>query len=62
MPRLTGSYVVSGTIPTARPTPAASSTLPWRLPSARADWNNGKQLGVGQVIGDVLVVGCLIKG
>jgi hypothetical protein len=26
------------------------------------DWDNGKQVGVAQVIGDVVVVSCLIKG
>jgi hypothetical protein len=26
------------------------------------DWDNGKQVGVGQVIGDVLAVACLSKG
>jgi hypothetical protein len=26
------------------------------------DWDNGKQVGVGQVIGNVLAVACLIKG
>jgi hypothetical protein len=26
------------------------------------DWDNGKQVGVGQVIGNVLAAACLIKG
>jgi hypothetical protein len=26
------------------------------------EWDNGKQVGVGQVIGDVLAVACLSKG
>ena len=26
------------------------------------DWDNGKQVGIGQVIGDVLAVACLSRG
>src|SRR5262249_45661356 len=60
MPRLTGSYVVSGTDPDGKP--YADGIVDIALAASGAlelDWNNGKQLGVGQVIGDVLVVGCL---
>jgi hypothetical protein len=63
VPRLTGSYVVSGTDPDG--TPYTGGIVDIALAASGAlelDWNNGKQLGVGQVIGDVLVVGCLIKG
>jgi hypothetical protein len=63
MPRLTGSYVVSGTDPDG--TPYVGGIVDIALAASGAlefDWNNGKQHGVGQVIGDVLVVGCLIKG
>jgi hypothetical protein len=62
MPRLTGSYVVSGTDPDG--TPYAGGVVDIALAPSGAlelSWDNGRQVGVGQVIGDALVVS-LIKG
>jgi hypothetical protein len=62
MPRLTGSYVVSGTDPDG--TPYAGGMVDIALAPSGAlelSWDNGRQVGVGQVIGDALVVS-LIKG
>jgi hypothetical protein len=63
-PNLVGSYVVSGTDPDGRPY-AGSSIVDIRLAPSGAlelEWDNGKQVGVGQVIGDVLAISCLAKG
>jgi hypothetical protein len=62
--RLVGSYVVSGTDPDGKPYAGAGIVDVGLAPSGalELDWNNGKQVGIGQVIGDVLVVACLIKG
>jgi hypothetical protein len=62
-PSLIGSYVVTGTDPDGRPY-AGSRILDISLAPSGAlelEWDNGKQVGVGQVIGDVLVVACLTK-
>jgi hypothetical protein len=62
MPRLTGSYVVSGTDPDG--TPYAGGMVDIALAPSGAlelSWDNGRQVGVGQVIGDALVVSS-IKG
>jgi hypothetical protein len=62
MPRLTGSYVVSGTDPDG--TPYAGGMVDIALAPSGAlelSWDNGRQVGVGQVIGDAVVVS-LIKG
>ena len=62
MPRLTGSYVVRGTDPDG--TPYAGGMVDIALAPSGAlelSWDNGRQVGVGQVIGDALVVS-LIKG
>jgi hypothetical protein len=61
---LVGSYVVSGTEPDGRPY-AGSGVVDIALAASGAlelDWDNGRQVGVAQVIGDVLVVSCLTKG
>jgi hypothetical protein len=61
---LVGSYQVTGTDPDGRPY-AGAATLDVALAPSGAlelDWDNGKTLGVGQVIGNVLAVACLNKG
>jgi hypothetical protein len=61
---LVGSYVVSGTDPDGRPY-AGSGVVDIALAASGAlelDWDNGRQVGVAQVIGDVVVVACLTKG
>lgn len=62
--RLIGSYVVKGTDPDGKPYAGAGIVDIALAPSGalELDWNNGKQVGIAQVIGDVLVVGCLNKG
>jgi hypothetical protein len=63
-PNLVGSYVVSGTDPDGRPY-AGSSIVDITLAPSGAlelEWDNGKQVGVGQVIGNVLAISCLAKG
>src|SRR3954454_6006532 len=62
--RLIGTYVVSGTDPDGKPY-AGSGIVDIALAPSGAlelDWDNGKQVGVAQVIGDTLVVACLFKG
>jgi hypothetical protein len=63
-PILVGSYVVSGTDPDGRPY-AGSSIVDISLAPSGAlelEWDNGKQVGVGQIIGNVLAIACLTKG
>ena len=63
-PHLVGSYVVSGTDPDGRPY-AGSSIVDISLAPSGAlelEWDNGKQVGVAQVIGNVLAIACLTKG
>jgi hypothetical protein len=62
--RLVGSYVVGGTDTDGKPYAGAGMVDIALAPSGalELDWDNGKQVGVAQVIGDVLVVACLIKG
>ena len=61
---LVGSYAVAGT-----DVDGTSYTGSHKLDISMApsgalelDWDNGRQVGVGQVIGDVLAVACLNKG
>jgi hypothetical protein len=63
-PGLTGSYEVTGTDSDGRAYPGASILDIALAPSGalELEWDNGKQLGVGQVIGNTLAVACLIKG
>ena len=63
-PRLIGSYAVTGTDPDGRPYGATGIVDISLAPSGalELEWDNGKQVGVGQVIGDVLAVACLTKG
>ena len=62
--RLIGSYVVSGTDPDGKPYAGAGIVDIALAPSGalELDWDNGKQVGVAQLIGDTLVVACLFKG
>jgi hypothetical protein len=61
---LVGSYTVIGTDVDGT-SYTGSHTLDISLAPSGAlelEWDNGKQVGVGQVIGDVLAVACLSKG
>jgi hypothetical protein len=61
---LVGSYAVFGTDVDGT-SYSGSHTLDISMaPSGALElaWDNGKQVGVGQVIGDVLAVACLSKG
>jgi hypothetical protein len=62
--RLIGTYVVSGTDPDGKPYASAGIVDIALAPSGALElvWDNGKQVGVAQVIGDTLVVACLFKG
>ena len=61
---LVGSYTVSGSDPDGRPY-AASGVVDVSLAPSGAlelEWDNGRQVGVGEIIGDTLVVSCWSKG
>jgi hypothetical protein len=63
-PGLIGSYVVTGTDTDGRPY-AGSGIVDISLAPSGAlelEWDNGKQVGVGEVIGDVLTIASLAKG
>jgi hypothetical protein len=63
-PSLVGSYVVNGTDADGRPY-AGNGIVDISLAPSGAlelEWDNGKQVGVGQVIGNVLAIACLTKG
>jgi hypothetical protein len=62
--RLVGSYVVKGTDPDGRPYAGAGIVDVALAPSGalELDWDNGRQVGVAQVIGDVLVAASSVKG
>ena len=61
---LVGSYVVTGTDPDGKPYVGTHILDVSMAPSGalELDWDNGKQVGVGRVIGNFLAVACLIKG
>jgi hypothetical protein len=63
-PSLIGSYRVTGTDPDGKPYVGAGILDVGLAPSGalELEWDNGKQVGVGQVIGNVLAVACLTKG
>ena len=63
-PGLIGSYVVTGTDPDGKPYRISSIVDIALAPSGalELEWDNGKQVGVGQVIGNVLAVASLTKG
>jgi hypothetical protein len=63
-PSLIGSYVVTGTDSDGKPY-AGPGILGIALAPCGAlelEWDNGKQVGVSEVIGNVLAVACLTKG
>lgn len=62
--RLVGSYVVKGTDPDGRPYAGAGIVDVALAPSGalELEWDNGRQVGVAQVIGDVLVAASSVKG
>ncbi|MFL5048001.1 MAG: hypothetical protein ACJ8EA_24470, partial [Xanthobacteraceae bacterium] len=63
-PNLVGSYVVSGTDPDGKAY-AGNGIVDISLAPSGAlelEWDNGKQVGVAQVIGNVLAIACLTKG
>jgi hypothetical protein len=63
-PGLIGSYEVTGTDSDGRPYAGATIVDVALAPSGalELDWDNGKQVGVGQVVGDAVVVASLNKG
>jgi hypothetical protein len=61
---LIGSYAVTGTDSDGRPY-ASPSIVDISLAASGAlefDWDNGKQVGVGEVVGNVLTIASLAKG
>jgi hypothetical protein len=63
-PNLVGSYQVIGTDSDGKPYAAPGIVAISLAPSGalELEWDNGKQVGVGQVVGNVLAVACLTKG
>jgi hypothetical protein len=63
-PSLIGSYVVTGTDSDGKRYAGPGIVSIALAPSGalELEWDNGKQVGVGEVIGNVLAVGCLTKG
>ena len=63
-PILIGSYVVNGTDPDGKRYSSTSMLSIASAPSGalEIDWDNGKQVGVGQLIGNVLAVSYSVKG
>src|SRR5215510_7068748 len=61
---LIGSYKVTGTDSDGTAYVGVSIVDISLAPSGALElqWDNGKQVGVGQIIGDVLAVSCLTKG
>jgi hypothetical protein len=62
--KLVGSYEVDGTDSDGKPYVGLHILDISLAPSGalELDWDNGKQVGVGQVIGNVLAVACLSRG
>jgi hypothetical protein len=63
-PGLIGSYEVTGTDSDGRPYAGASILDVGLAPSGalELDWDNGKQVGVGEVVGNALVVASSTRG
>jgi hypothetical protein len=63
-PSLIGSYVVTGTDSDGKRYAGPGIVGIALAPSGalELEWDNGKQVGVGEVIGNVLAVACLTKG
>jgi hypothetical protein len=63
-PGLIGSYVVTGTDPDGKPYGGASIVDIALAPSGALElgWDNGKQVGVGELVGNVLAVASWTNG
>jgi hypothetical protein len=63
-PALIGSYAVTGTDPDGKPYAGTGIVDIALAPSGalELDWDNGRYVGVGQVMGNSLAVACSIKG
>jgi hypothetical protein len=63
-PSLIGSYVVTGTDSDGKRYAGPGIVGITLAPSGalELEWDNGKQVGVGELIGNVLAVSCLTKG
>jgi hypothetical protein len=63
-PHLVGSYKVTGTDPDGLPYSRTSIVDVALAPSGalELEWDYGRQVGVGQVIGNTLAVACVSKG
>jgi hypothetical protein len=63
-PGLIGSYAVTGTDADGKPYGGASIVDIALAPSGalELEWDNGKQVGIAHIIGNVLAVACLTKG
>jgi hypothetical protein len=61
---LTGSYVVTGTDADGRPYPGSGILDIALAPSGalELEWDNGRQVGVGHLLGNVLAVASVVKG
>ena len=61
---LTGSYVVTGTDADGRPYPGSGIVDIALAPSGALElaWDNGRQVGVGQLVGNVLAVASATRG
>jgi hypothetical protein len=62
--RLVGSYAVTGTDPDGKPYPRASVVDIALAPSGalELEWDNGKQVGIAQVIGNLVAVSAMTRG
>lgn len=62
-PSLVGSYAVTGTDPDGKPYYGRRIVDISLAPSGalELDWDNGKQVGVAQIVGNVLAVSCITK-
>jgi hypothetical protein len=62
--RLVGSYKVTGTDPDGKPYPGSSILDIALAPSGalELEWDNGKQVGVAQVIGNLVAVSAMTRG
>jgi hypothetical protein len=63
-PGLIGSYAVTGTDAEGKPYVGAGIVDIALAPSGalELEWDNGKQVGVAHIVGNVLAIACLTKG